>query len=41
MAQYYGYESYVDVAGLPYISDENAKKLSRQHKQKLSQKVKV
>lgn len=41
MAQYYGYESYVDVAGLPYLSDENVKKLYRQHKKELSQKAKV
>lgn len=39
LAQFYGYEKKIDVAGLPYLTDESVKKISRQNKEKLFQKV--
>lgn len=40
MAQYYGYESKMYESGVPYLTDEHVKTISRQHKIELTRKAK-
>ena len=39
LSKYYGFEKKIDQAGLPYLTDETVKIISRQHTARLFQKV--